>query len=114
MLTTFDRKISIHRWINCTKLQSLIVPGGISVSNVNTAYDREKLNDPIRSVLYRRLYLTGDWLDNSSSKGFCMLSRFQSHFRSEMITGDSMKALRECRRLLKEFRTWVCSIISRY
>ena len=114
MLTTFDRQISIHRWINCTKLQSLIVPGGISAPIVNKVYDREKLYDPIRSISYGRLYLMGDWLVNSSSKGFCMLSRFQSHFRSEMIAGDAMMALCECKRLLKEFRTWVCSIISTY
>ena len=112
MLTAFDRQISIHRWINCTNLHSLIIPCGIYVPTVNAEYHRKKLHDPIRPILYRRLYLTGDWLGRSSNKGFCMLSRFQSHFRSRKVVGDGMKALSECKRFLKEFRLWVCSVIS--
>ena len=114
MLTAFDRQISIYRWINCIKLQSLIIPSGVSFPIVNTENYREKLHDPARSTSHRRLYLTGDWLGNSSSKGFCMLSRFQSHFRSQMIVSDAMKALCECKKLLKEIRTWVYSNISMY
>jgi hypothetical protein len=108
MLTAFDRQISINRWINCTKLQSLIIPYGVSIPIVKMVYDREKTFGPFGSVVSKRPNLPC----HSASRGICVPYMFQDYFRYRKIVGDTMKGLSECKRLLKEFRTWVCSIIS--
>ena len=107
MIKTFDRQMPIHRWIGYSKLHSLIIPYGLSHPVVNMLYDRGKTFNLLGLALPKILFLPVYYFGHSSNERACMLTRFQGYFRSEMIVSDALKALCECKRLLKEIQTWV-------